>query len=171
MLNDTNYGFMHKWQPNYWRNPEWSGFKNVREYYYELATLDNPLAAALQDIKPISSTCVDLIIAYMTLLHEELYIRLTMEELAAGQLPASKRILVDVDDYDVSRLLRPRSEIYTLYERDPQPFLRGVHTHPRKWDLTVFFLPYMIAIFVTLYVVMFVKPLAYWFLGAKISPR
>lgn len=169
LSNDTDYGFMHKWQPNYWRHPETAGFANVRDYYHELSGKENALASGFRERRRISSTCVDLVISFISLLHEDLYIRLTGEEIAEGKVPAGNRVLANVDDYDLSRLLRPNSEIYQLYEKEAQPFLQGVHTHPRRWDVTIFFGPVIIFSFLFFVFLLFLKPIIYVLFGGVLE--
>ncbi len=162
--NDITEACRHKWQPKIWQKSE--DFTKVREHYRELIRSDNPLASALRGRKPISSACVDAVILFISLLHEELYINLTDEEKAQGQVPEERRILEkNIDQYDVSRLTLPGSEMYRIYANEPEEFIKGVMTHFSKWDLIAFFLMVLITLIVFCAIYLLIRPVIFLFFG------
>lgn len=124
LVNKPFYSFAYKWQSTILRPPHLAGYPHVREYYLQLEKLgENIFESKFKKAEVVSSSCVDLVINFVSLLHEKLYINLTEQELLTGGIPAERKILADVYDYDVSRLIRPTSDLFQLYEREPRHYL------------------------------------------------
>lgn len=166
--NDSRHGFKHKWQPKIWTKPELNGYSDLREYYSQLAEEENILLSAFRQRRRLSSTCVDVIMIMVSLLHESLYINLTPEEIAEGKNPAPKKILTEVDEYDVSRFISPESEMYEIYEKtNPSLVLRAVHTHVHEFEANDFFYPFIVGILVFIFIFAFMKPMTHLIFGTK----
>ncbi len=161
LRNDGMSGFLHKWQPSIWHEPTARGYTDVRTYYRELELKENSLASALRLPKLICSTCVDFVILFISLLHEELFIKVTSQEQSRGIVPVTEKFLSNTDDYDLSRLLRPSSEIYKFYEEESQPYLIGLRTHGTPSKCRVFFFPFVLGVIIIGLIALSVKFYSY----------
>lgn len=159
LVNDPFYAFTHKWQSNILKPPHLAGYPNVREYYYDLEkSRENVLETIFKKTKPISSSCVDMTILFVSLLHEKLYINLTEEELLVGGIPAERKILADVYDYDTARFIRPTSDLFQLYEREQRHYFSKRELCRFNFAIKSFFIPVILGVIFFIGVYFLIRP-------------
>lgn len=147
---NNHIGFMgaYKYQPLIWKHPTTRGLAEPRAHYYDLERQQNPLAEGLRNVKETSYTCIDVVTLFISLLHEELF---------------QESFMINVDDYDVARLLRSESPVYKLYDREAFPFSEGINTHFRPWNIKYFALMYTIGMVV--FTIMYFGLRLFWRFG------
>lgn len=147
----------YKYQPLIFSDPETTGCANIRSRYYQLAESQNPLAEGIRNIKSTSTTCIDTVTLFVSLLYEELIME-----------PGGTSILTNVKNYDVARLIRPGSPIYELYENEAVPFISGIRTYGNSWNFDFFFGMYAINIAIFVLICLILRPLTRLILGSRL---
>lgn len=140
MTNNCKYSCKHKYLPIVFPEAMSVGFANPREYYWELAGSNQPMAIAFRETRHVSVACSDASMLFISLLHEELFIRDIPPELTPDKILASQ------DDYDIARLLGDNSDLFQMYERESMPIYKTIFTSPCSMhQCFLFFFPYVFA--------------------------
>ena len=147
LSNSCHYGFQHKYLPLIRVKPEDVGFADARQYYWDLVRSANPIMMASRELRHVCMTCADVVMLFVSLLHEELFIKITTEEFSQGIIPETEKILHHgADRLDAGGILSPNSQLFRLYEREPHPTSEVVFTVDELFitNGTLFLLPYII---------------------------
>lgn len=146
--NHFFYKIAHKWMPMLF--PE-SDFTTPKCYYRQLSTNENPLAHALSNVKSVSAACVDFAMTFLSILHEELFINLTANEIASGKIAESVALFFQSpSNLAVADLLRPNSEVYRLMEREPIMLLQVKYSDSQPATFLIFFIPIIVGFLIFL---------------------
>lgn len=157
-FNDCEYSFRHKYAPLIY--PSFKSYHhNPREFFKIIK--DDPLKKSTQNTRLFNLSCIDTISLYISLLHEELFINLTPQEISEGQTPDTNVRLnsPEVMDYDIARLIKPDSPVFEFYNREPEKMMRGVFKVTTKLDYHagIFLLPYLLSFVIFTVVCVFLK--------------
>lgn len=165
LSNNCTYACKHKYQPALFPSPRSSGFYDVKEYYRELAKVENPLAIGLREVRPVASACIDVVAVFVSLLHEDLFINAQPSDLNAGVVRELKPILEYEPRIDTARMFAPNSEIFDLYDRNQYSVTNAKVIGHRPTEYHIFFYPYLAALIGFIFIFLAIRPISYLVFG------
>lgn len=148
LFNDCEYSFRHKYAPLVY--PAFKSYhNNPYDYYSELEDHNSQLLEySIRNPRLTNFSCVDTLSTYITILHDELFVKLTPQELSEGKSPAQKLQIENVTEFDIARLVNPKSPIFNFFNNTPEKLVRGKFKVERMLDIQagIFILPYIVTI-------------------------
>lgn len=137
--NQFKQSARHKYQPLLFSAPVKAGYYDVKSYIRELMNSGNPLGMGMRTVRHVASSCIDAVVVFLSILHEDLFMNTTPLDLELGVKQDSKPLFPNDDPLllsrmDTARLLQKDSPFYRYYENHP---VEVIAARKCEWEINL----------------------------------